>query len=257
MNHIPPQNVAVERHVLGACLLTDDAVSVVLEALDVSDFYTDPHKSIFSAIRSLAAKNCPCDLFTISSELRILGKFESSGGEAHLLTISSEVVTDANVAEHCEILKDASLKRKQIGVAAAAIERGYSDESGKDTQEYLEREVFRLGVAESDKKTLRPMRDVLKDSLRALETRKSGTLVGLPTGIPCLDFHMGGMQKGDNIVLGARPAQGKTSLAAQIGVHNAKAGQVVARYIHNLIADFNRAEAEVLALAAIIRETPT
>ncbi len=225
---IPPQALNVEKHVLGAMLLDQEAISPSLDRLEAPSFYDPRHALIFSSIRELTALNRPVDLLTLSQELRRVGNHDRAGGDAYLLEISAEVVSAANILEHAAIVRDREIKRRHIALGTAILERGYSEEPSKETQEFIEREIYALAEKHSKQKTLRHIREILTESLEAIERRMKGELVGLPTGISALDLHMGGMQPGALIVIGGRPGQGKTSIAGQIGISNAKENKTVA-----------------------------
>lgn len=224
---VPPQAVEVERHVLGAMLLEPDAISTALSILEGADFYDRRHNLIFEAIVRLAEKNQNADALTVAANLQSRGLFEMAGGNDTLLQISGEVVSAANVADHAKIVKDKSLKRKQIGVATWLMGEAYGNGVGAEIQAELETRAFGLHDQSRATAALRPIREVLADSFTAIAKMQSGELVGLPTGIKSIDAHMGGMNPGDLIVLAGRPGQGKTSLGAQIGIYAAKGGRVV------------------------------
>jgi replicative DNA helicase len=122
---VPPQAVEVERHVVGAMLLDAEAMTTALESLAPDDFYLDAHRRMFEAIAGLFEKNARADLITVGEALRKAGTFEKAGGMPALMEISAEVVSSANVAEHCRIVKEKSMLRRLIGSATKILERAY------------------------------------------------------------------------------------------------------------------------------------
>src|SRR3954463_11355421 len=122
---VPPQAVEVEKHVIGALFLDAEAVGSALEIIKPEDFYLEKHQVIFEAVAGLFEKNLPVDLITISENLRKNQKFEMSGGDAYLMEISSEVVSSANVGQHCQIIKEKALLRNLISSATRILEKAY------------------------------------------------------------------------------------------------------------------------------------
>src|SRR5690349_12303800 len=100
---IPPQAIEVEKHVIGAVFLDSEAVGSALESLMPEDFYLEKHQVIFEAVMMQFEKNLPIDLLTISESLKKSLKYDLAGGNEYLMEISSEVVSSANVEEHCQI----------------------------------------------------------------------------------------------------------------------------------------------------------
>lgn len=226
-DRVPPQAVEVEKHVLGAMMLDQDAVSIAAAILKGPDFYLTKHQVIFEAIIGLAEKNQAVDALTVSESLKASGKFEMAGGDSALMEIAVEVVSSASVSDHARIVKDKSLKRRHIALASWLSESAYGERPGNEIQADLERQAFDLHDRSRSETGLRPIREVLADSFTAIAKMQAGAIVGLPTGLKTVDAYMGGMNRGDLIVLAGRPGQGKTSLGAQIGIHAAKTGAVV------------------------------
>ena len=85
-SHVPPQNLEAEESVLGAMLLSPNAIGSVTEILDASDFYRDRHGTIYRAALALWAKGEPVDAITLADELDTRGELEQIGGNAKLLS---------------------------------------------------------------------------------------------------------------------------------------------------------------------------
>lgn len=219
----PPSSIEAETHVLGAMMLDADALSLAVEQLEGADFYLNTYRQIFEAMKYLASEGRPVDAVSIEAFLQTQGKSQ----RIPIMGICSEVISAASIAEHCRIVKDKSLKRKQLQIVSWLHEAGFGEMDGREVQQELEKRVFALHDTDRVKGRLRPIRDVLAESFGAMARMQSGELVGLKTGLESLDEHMAGMHGGDLIVLAGRPGQGKTSIAAQIGIFNAENGKAV------------------------------
>ena len=125
IDRLPPQSLEAEQSVLGAILIDRDVVIEVAEFLKPEDFYLEKHQVIFESVQGLFEKNVPVDLITVSEALKKAQRFDMAGGDPYLLEISSEVVSSANVAQHCQIVKEKSLLRKLIGSATKMLEKAY------------------------------------------------------------------------------------------------------------------------------------
>jgi replicative DNA helicase len=210
---VPPQAIEVEKHVIGALLLDAEALGEALELLKPEDFYLEKHQVIFEAVAGLFEKNSPVDLITISDSLKKTAKFEAAGGDAYLMEISSEVVSSANVAQHCGIIKEKSLLRSLIGSATRILEKAYdgSQEPG-EIMDAAEGEIYAISET-TIKQGFVPIKRILSDTFKLIESYSKGEVIGVPTGFKDFDSMTSGFQKTDLIILAGRPAMGKTALA--------------------------------------------
>ena len=210
---LPPQAMEVEKHVIGALLLDTDAVGRALEILEGDDFYLEKHQVIFKAVSGLFEKNAPVDLITLSEALKKSQKFEMAGGDAYLLEISAEVVSSANIEQHCQIIKEKSLLRRLIGTATKILEKAYDGAQEPGTiMDSAEGDIF--AISESTiKQGFLPIKKILSDTFKLIESYSKGEIIGVPSGFKDLDGMTSGFQKTDLIILAGRPAMGKTALA--------------------------------------------
>ena len=188
---VPPHNLEAEESLLGAMLLSRDAITAAVEAhVESSDFYKPAHGHIYEAIQSLHGQGEPADPVTVAEELRRADLLDGIGGRSALL-------------------------RRLIGAAGDIAEMGY--DTSDDVTETLDRaEALVFEVAErrvSD--TMVGIRDALQDTLDELEARygDDSDLVGVPTGFDDVDKKLHGLQRSNLVILAARPGMGKTSLA--------------------------------------------
>lgn len=225
---LPPQAVEAEAAVLGAMLLEQDAISIALEILDDTAFYRDAHRKIFNAIIALYDRNEPTDVITLSEELEKRNELPAVGGSFYLVGLTEGVSTAANVEYHARIVHDKSQGRKLINVATQIASRAY--ESSEDTAELLddaERMVFSLSQRDA-RRGFTQLNPILHDTFENIEKlhEQDTTVTGVPTGFTRLDEMTAGFQRGDLVIIAARPAMGKTALCLNIIRHVAVEARV-------------------------------
>ncbi len=218
---LPPQAVEAEAAVLGAMLLEQDAISVVLEILDETAFYREANRRIYNAIITLFDRNEPTDLITLSEELEKRQQLASVGGSFYLTGLVDSISTAANVEYHARIVLEKSLGRKLINMATQIASRAYaSSENTADLLDEAEQMVFSLSqrTARSGFTQLNP---ILHDTFENIEKlhEQDSTVTGVPTGFQRLDEMTAGFQRGDLVIIAARPAMGKTALCLNIIRH--------------------------------------
>jgi replicative DNA helicase len=213
---IPPHNLEAEESLLGAMLLSRDAITAAVEAnVDASDFYKPAHTHVFEAVLSLYGQGEPVDPVTVAEELRRADLLESLGGRPALLQLQAATPASANAMHYAKIVNELALLRRLIGVAGDIAEMGYDDSQDVvDTLDRAESLVFDVAerrVSESMVKVSDALQDTL-DQLEALYD-STGDITGVPTGYDGLDHLLLGLQPSNLVVVAARPGAGKTSLA--------------------------------------------
>ena len=223
---IPPHNPDAERSVLGAALLSKDALFEVVEKVRPDDFYDPNHREIFSVIYDLSKLNAPVDALTVSEELDKRGSLEMVGGRSYVAGLSSTTPTTANAAEYAKIVAEKASIRKLIATADDIVAKGYdkSMEAGQ-LLDYAENGIFEISQA-SQKGTYVPLKDVLLSNIDAIDkaSKLKDGLTGITTGFKDLDDKTSGLQKSDLIILAARPAMGKTAFALSVALNAAVKG---------------------------------
>jgi replicative DNA helicase len=216
---VPPHNLEAEESLLGAMLLSRDAItSAVEQHVETSDFYKPGHGHIYEAIQSLHGQGEPADPVTVAEELRRADLLDMVGGRGKLLELQASTPASANAAHYARIVNELALLRRLIGVAGDIAEMGY--DTPDDVTETLDRaEALVFEVAEhrvSD--TMTGIRDALQDTLDNLESRygDDSDLIGIPTGYTDLDRVLHGLQPQNLVILAARPGMGKTALSLGI-----------------------------------------
>jgi replicative DNA helicase len=225
-NGVPPHNEEAEASVLGAILLTEQALDgVLLEVgLRAADFYRPRHQLIFAAMIRLKEKAEPeaVDALTVSEELRRSGDLEKAGGESYIGSLPTVVPALGAVLDYARIVKEHALLRS-ILATTRQIQDDVIAHRG-DARELIERAesiLFKIGH-DGGMSEMKTIEAVLHDEIDKLEelSRSDVGLTGTPSGFQDIDDLTGGFQPGNLIVLAARPSMGKSTLATNI-VENA------------------------------------
>ncbi|MDQ6837945.1 MAG: replicative DNA helicase [Actinomycetota bacterium] len=220
---VPPHNLQAEQSLLGAMLLSRDAIAAAVETCGIDDFYKPAHGHIYEAVCSLYGQGEPADPVTVADELSRAGLLGAVGGLPTLLSLQADTPATANAGRYGHIVEEHALLRRLIGVAGDIAEMGYSvpdDVAGVlDRAESLMFEVAERRVTD----TLRPLQDLLAESLDRLEALfdRGEAITGVPTGYIDLDERLSGLQPSALVIVGARPAMGKTAFALGIAAHAA------------------------------------
>ncbi len=212
---VPPHNLQAEESLLGAMLLSKDAIATASEVLDAENFYKPAHGHIFEAITSLSAAGEPADPVTVAEELRRAGLLDAVGGPATLVTLQASTPAISNAGRYARIIEEHALLRRLIGVAGEIAEMSYDlPEDVTKTVDQAESLVFEVAQRRVTD-TMAPIHDLLNDNLDRLESLydKGDAITGTPTGFLDLDELLSGLQPNALYVLGARPSMGKTALA--------------------------------------------
>jgi len=209
-------------------LLSRDAIAAAVEICAIDDFYKPAHGHIYEAVCSLFGQGEPADPVTVSDELRRAALLEAIGGPATLISLQANTPATANAGRYARIIEEHALLRRLIGVANEIAELGYAVPD--DVEAVLDRaESMVFAVAERRvADTLKPLHDLLSESLDRLEMLydRGESITGVPTGYIDLDERLSGLQPSNLIIVGARPAMGKTSFALGMAAHAAMEARV-------------------------------
>ena len=215
---VPPQDINAEKSLLGAILISDKVLPEILAIIKPNDFYDDKHKTIFAAMSDLYDRHMPIDLVTLTSELRSQKKLNDVGKAQYLTDLSTYVPTASHAKAYAEIVERMSTRRRLIDAGSQIVEKAFNDDADvTDLIGSAEKELFEVSD-KTVKSEYVPMEDLLADALDRIEElhKNKGALRGLKTGFRDLDKMTAGFQKGDLIIVGARPAMGKTTFAQNL-----------------------------------------
>jgi replicative DNA helicase len=222
----PPQDNDAEQSVIGSMLLSKDAIADVIENLRGTDFYRPAHETIFDAIVDLYGRGEPADPVTVVAELQRRGELARVGGAPYLHTLSASVPIAANASYYAEIVREKAILRRLVGAGTRIAQWGYSGEGEvDDLVDRAQAEVY----AVTDKRTAEdyaPLSEIMEATLDEIEaiSNRDGEMVGVPTGFADLDELTNGLHGGQMVIVAARPAMGKSTLALDLcrsaSIHN-------------------------------------
>src|SRR3954454_11025976 len=226
-SRVPPHNLQAEESLLGAMLLSKDAIAAATETCAADDFYKPAYGHVYEAIQSLYGRGEPADPVTVADELRRADLLDAIGGPAVLTDLQGNTPAIGNSAHYARIVEEHALLRRLIGVAGEIAEIGYSVpedvEAAVDEAEAMMFDVAQRRVTDS----LADLRSLLGNSLDRLAALydRGDAITGTPTGYHDLDERMSGLQPSALYIVGARPGAGKTSFALGAAAHAAMEGQ--------------------------------
>lgn len=212
---IPPQDLDAEKSLLGAILLSDDNFPEILEKVKAKDFYERTHSLIFKAMTKLYNDKRPIDLRTLTSELRAEKALKEVGGVPFLTELTNFVPTAANSSAYADIVADCATRRNLIKTGTEIAETAYdTSKSPLDLVSEAEKTLYTVSD-KSTKSEYQSLENLAIESFERIDKLKNSneSVSGLKTGFRDLDAKTAGFQNGDLIVVGARPAMGKTTIA--------------------------------------------
>ena len=220
-----PNNCEAEQAILGAMLIYPKVVQVVYDQnLEKEDFFLDIHQRIYGAMQYLLEQGKPIDPTTLVTRLQDGEELHLVGGADYIVSLSNSAVTSANVSYYIEIVQNKAYARNLIETAERIAEEGF-DTSNEldDLMDEAERQI--LDVTRKRKATnFKSSRNVIQnvlDELESLRNSKDG-ITGIRTGYEDLDHITNGFQRGDLIILAARPSMGKTAFALNVALRSAE-----------------------------------
>ncbi|MBP6005910.1 replicative DNA helicase [Candidatus Saccharibacteria bacterium] len=216
---VPPNSIEAEESLLGAVLLDKDNLIKIADILSAEAFYDARHQMIFGAMLELYDRHLPIDLITLTDYLKDHNLLEQVGGSVYLTELVDKVPTSSHALRYAELINQKFILRKLIktgqDITAMAIDNSQDDIGGLLDQ--VESKIFAISE-DQGKKDLVRLRDILAQSMDRFDSlhKDKEQLRGTPTGFKDLDDKLAGFQDSDLIILAARPAMGKTSLALSL-----------------------------------------
>lgn len=218
MDRVMPHNQEAEQSVIGAIFLDPQALVTASELLVPEDFYHSAHKIIFETMLTLNDQRKAIDIVTIAEELSNKNLLDDVGGVTYITEVASVVPTAANVVFYAGIVAEKSVLRRLIRTATKIVEDGYTREDEvADLLGEAEKQIMEVASRKNstDFKHIKGVLVETYDHVEQLQNRK-GDVTGIPTGFRDLDRLTAGFQRGDLIIVAARPSVGKTAFALNV-----------------------------------------
>ncbi len=215
-----PQNIEAECGVLGSIIIDPEAIVQVADFLQGEDFYRDANRTIYETVVQLYEQRIPADFITICDVLERQNKLNEVGGPGYITSLINQVPTSGNVEYYGRIVERNAIMRRLAHAAGEIAGVAYSDVDAEEALDKAEQSIFAISQRHSHN-DFAALKDLMVDYMQKLNQLhdRRGTIVGVPTGFTDLDRLTGGLQRSDLIILAARPAVGKTSLALSLA-HN-------------------------------------
>lgn len=218
IDRTPPQDIAAEQSVIGAMLLSKDAIADVVETVRESDFYRPAHQTIFAIVLDLYGRGEPVDAVTVAAELSRTGELIRIGGAPYLHTLVSMVPTAANAAYYGRIVREQAILRRLVEAGTRIVHMGFTGTGNVDDMvDRAQAEVYDVTDRRTSEDYL-PLSAIMGDALNEIEaiSNHTGEMVGVPTGFADLDSLTNGLHGGQMIIVAARPALGKSTLGLDL-----------------------------------------
>lgn len=217
-----PHSNEAEQAILGAMCIYPNVVSIAYEqGLDAKDFYLDMHQRIYQAMQDLSEEHQPIDITTLVARLQDVQQLEIVGGADYIIKLSDTAISSANSIYYINMIKSRAHLRRLIETAENIAEAGFDTSSTiDDVMDQAERDI--LNVTRSRKASeFKSSKKVVSDVMEELNLLRNSEshITGLKTGYSELDRITNGFQRGDLIILAARPAMGKTAFALNIALN--------------------------------------
>ena len=213
-----PSDMLAEQCTLGGMLLSQEAIADVFDAVRGPDFYAPKHEIIYSAIIELFNRGEPTDVITVTDQLSKTGELVRAGGADYLHTLTSIVPTAANAAFYADIVQEKATLRRLIEVGTKIAQMGYTAQGDiTELVNQAQSDVYAVSKAGAGEDYV-PLFDSIDAAVALMEIaqKRGGEMVGVPTGFQKLDEMTHGLHPGQLIILAARPAVGKSTLALDI-----------------------------------------
>jgi replicative DNA helicase len=214
----PPHDMLAEQSALGGMMLSKDAVADVVETVRGGDFYVPKHEIIFDALLSLYSHGEPTDVIAVTDELIKTGDLQRAGGADYLHTLTALVPTAANAGFYALIVAERALLRRLVEAGTRIVQMGYAGEGEVlDLVNNAQAEIYSVAANDNTEDYV-PLNVAVDAAIEDIEAAKGrdGQFTGVPTGFSGLDQLTNGLHPGQMIIIAARPALGKSTLALDL-----------------------------------------
>jgi replicative DNA helicase len=217
-DRVPPHNLEAEESVLGATMLSAEAIADVVEILEPDDFYRGAHARVYESVKAIYARGEPVDAITVKEDLARRAILDEVGGPLFIHDLVERVPSPASAAYYARIVAQHALMRRLIRAAADIMQSAYSvTDDPERVADEAEARIYAVS-RHDDEAAVVPVRDLVDQAMLDLEhiQQRDSSLAGIPTGFSDLDNLLSGLQKGNLIVIAARPGVGKSSFVTNL-----------------------------------------
>lgn len=216
-----PYSMEAEQALLGAVLMNPACYTRVSGIVRPESFYIPQHKAIFAAIANLDYLNQKIDPLLVLEELKQNGTYDEAAGKNYLAQLAQSVPSVENVESYARIIKEKYYLRTLMEAAEEMLKNAANEELSADTiMDAAGQKIYNIRQGNKENEPVRLsdiLRDEVYDNLQKITSPETAEeSKGIPTGFSLLDKYMTGLNKSDLILIGARPAMGKTSFALNI-----------------------------------------
>ncbi len=215
LDRTPPQDLTAEQSVLGAMMMSKDAIADVVELLRGNDFYKPAHELIFDAILDLYNRGEPADPITVADELTKQGQITKVGSHVYLHDLLSSVSIAANATYYAQIVREKAILRRLVEASIKIAQMGYSEQGEvDDIVNAAQQAVYEVNQGRTSE-DYKPLSELVESTIDEMETlsESKNKLSGVPTGFRELDELTNGLHPGQMVIVAARPGLGKSTLA--------------------------------------------
>ena len=222
-----PHSIEAEQAALGCIINYRSQLALAEDVLKDDDFYWDKHKRIFSTIKALSKKDMNIDLITLLNELKVSDSIDKCGGVSYITELATNTVFSSNVESYVKIIKDKSDRRNLIRAGRELISKSYEEGEVESIVSTVEDKIYKV-INSKESEDIIDMGQSVEKVLTRIENNycNGGKILGNTTGFKEIDNTISGLQKGDFIIVAARPSMGKTAFALNIGQHASKSASV-------------------------------
>lgn len=216
-----------EEGILGCIINNKDKLHQVIDIIKEEDFYLDKNKNIYKLIKSSDLKGINLDLITLLDEGKKKNLLDKCGGVSYISNIGVNGAFNNNLNDYIRIVKEKSYRRKLIKIGNDIIKRSHDEEEIDNVVSSVEESLYKISSSTSISNIV-SMNEAVEEVLINIENnyKNGGAILGKTTGYVELDESLSGLQKGDFIVIAARPSMGKTAFALNIGQYASKEASV-------------------------------
>lgn len=217
-----PHDYEAEQAVIGSLLLKPSKLELVNQKLQPEDFFSENHRRIYQSILRLSLSEKSIDIINLSDDLQQQGLLEEIGGQPYLLNLQRKPPESVDILSYANIVSDKSQARKILNIINSIEQRLHSPggESISSIRDELENAVYKLGEDQTgiDENAPQSIQKVILDVVNdiRINNNKNIDVTGVTTGFKGLDEMTAGLHGGELIIVGARPAMGKTTFGMNL-----------------------------------------